>query len=120
MYQIEFYETAKGKSEVVDYLEELRKSKSKNSRIKANKIRIYMRALKEHGLALSEPEIKKIDKNIWELRPLKDRFLFAHWDGDKFIILTHFVKSTQKTPKAEIDKANRYLKDYIKRSNKNE
>lgn len=75
-----------------------------------------MNLLKEYGLSLNEPYIKKINENIWELRPLKDRFLFAHWNGDKFIILTHFVKSTQKTPKSEIDKANKYLKDYLKRS----
>lgn len=78
-----------------------------------------MRRLKERGLALGTPYIKHIDEEIWELRPLRDRILFAYWENNKFIILSYFIKQTQKTPKKEIEKAKRYLYDYKKRSDVN-
>ena len=31
-------------------------------------------------------------------------------------LLTHFVKHSQKTPKRELTKAKRYLKDYLERN----
>ena len=45
---------------------------------------------------------------------MRDRILFAYWDNNKFIILSQFVKRTQKTPKREIEKAKSYLEDYKK------
>lgn len=116
MFIIYFYENDKGKSEVLDYLDSLRKNKSKENIIKLNKIIAYLDALEKHGLALGEPYIKKIDSDIWELRPLKDRLLFASFCGGKFIILTHFIKKTQKTPISEINKAKRFFKNYIERN----
>ena len=120
MYEIEIYEEQNGKSEINNYFEKLQKSNSKDDRIKANKIRMYMRLLKEYGLSLNEPYIKHLDGEIWELRPLRDRFLFAYWNGNKFIILSQFMKQTQKTPKSEIDKAKRLFKDYRERNDNNE
>lgn len=72
-----------------------------------------MRMLEEKGLEIGEPYIKHINGNIWELRPLRDRILFATWENNKFIILNQFVKKTQKTPKKEIEKAKRLLKNYM-------
>ena len=46
---------------------------------------------------------------------MRDRVLFAAWDGNSFIILHHFVKKTQKTPRREIDQAKRNLTDHIER-----
>lgn len=39
---------------------------------------------------------------------------------NKFILLSMFLKQTQKTPKKEIEKAKKLLEDYKKRSDKNE
>lgn len=116
MFNIELYEDINGKSELNDYIENLQKSKNKDDRIKSKKIDMYFRLLEEYGLSLSEPYIKHIDDEIWELRPLRDRSLFAYWTGNKFIILNHFMKQTQKTPKNEIEKAKKLLEDYKKRS----
>lgn len=69
--------------------------------------------LSKDGLSLSEPYIKKIDKEIWELRPLGDIILFASL-YNKFILLSVFMKKTQKTPKREIRKAKKFLEDYKK------
>ena len=76
--------------------------------------------LSKDGLSLSEPYIKKIDKEIWELRPLRDRILFASLYNNKFVLLSVFMKKTQKTPKKEIRKAKKFLEDYKKEVINNE
>ena len=120
MYKIEFYEDKNGKSEIYKYIKKLNNNKSKENRIKLKKIKAYMEMLSIYGLNLSEPYIKKIDNEIWELRPLKDRILFASLHNNKFILLSVFTKKTQKTPKKEIEKAKKNLKDYKKEVSENE
>jgi uncharacterized protein HI_0660 len=46
---------------------------------------------------------------------LRDRILFAAWLDDGFILLHHFVKKTQKTPRRELMKAQKALDDIRKR-----
>lgn len=118
MYEVYFYQNADGKQPVREYLDELeRKSlKSKDARIKYNKIDQYIEILRQHGLAAGEPFIKHLDGDLWELRPLRDRILFFFWNGSAFILLSYFMKSTQKTPKKEIVKAKKLMKDFKERS----
>lgn len=114
---IEFYEDKNGKSEIIEYIEDLRnKKENKDARIKLAKITSYIDQLSNKGLQLGQPYIKHIDGEIWELRPLRDRIMFASWCNNKFILLSVFMKQTQKTPKKEIEKAKRLLEDYKKRS----
>ena len=116
MYQIIFYTNKNGKSEVFEDIEKLRNNKNnKDARIKINKITAYINQLSKYGLSIGEPYIKHLDDNIWELRPLRDRILFAYCDNNKFIILSQFMKQTQKTPQNEIEKAKRLLEDYKER-----
>lgn len=111
------YEDKNGKSEILEYIEELRnKSDSKDARIKLAKITAYVRQLSTRGLNLGQPYIKHIDGEIWELRPLRDRIMFASWCNNKFILLSVFMKQTNKTPKKEIEKAKRLLEDFKNRS----
>lgn len=116
MYCIEIYEDIKGKSEVKEYIKALQKNKNKNNSIKFNKIISYMRMLIKEGLSIGEPYIKHLEDEIWELRPIRDRILFAYLKNNTFILLSVFAKQTQKTPKKEIEKAKRLLKDYKNRS----
>lgn len=120
MFDIEIYEDKNGKSDVYEYIQRLNKSKSKENRQKLKKINMYIELLSEYGLTLTEPYIKKLDKEIWELRPLRDRILFASWCNNKFVLLSVFMKQTQKTPRSEIEKAKRLLKDYKKRRGQDE
>ena len=120
MFDIEFYEDKNGKSEVYEYIQKLNKTNGKENRQKLKNINMYIYLLSECGISLTEPYIKKLDKEIWELRPLRDRILFASWCNNKFILLSVFMKQTQKTPKSEIEKAKRLLEDYKKRSDENE
>lgn len=117
MYNIKIYEDKNGKSEVKEYIKSLRKSNNKNSKIKFNKIISY---IKQNGLELGIPYMKHLVNNIWELRPLRDRILLACLKNNEFILLTIFMKKTQKTPKREIEKAKRLLRDYMDRSERNE
>lgn len=118
MYEVHFYQDANGNQPVKEYLDELeeKSAKSKDARIKYNKIDQYIGILMEHGTAAGEPYVKHLDGEIWELRPLRDRILFFAWDGKSFILLSHFMKSTQKTPKREIEKAKRLMEDFRERS----
>jgi len=114
MYEIIFYKDKKGKSEVEEYLQKLQKRNDKDSRIKANKIIAYINLLEKHNVNLGETYIKHLQNDIWELRPLRDRILFAYLKNNKIILLTIFVKKTQKTPREEIEKAERYLKEFLR------
>ena len=118
MYEIEFYEDKNGKSEVVDLIKGLhaKAATSKESRINFNKIVAYIDMLEELGTRVGEPVTKHLDGEIWELRPLKNRILYAYYKDKKFIILHHFIKKTQKTPKREIEQAKRNLQDYLERN----
>ena len=115
MHKIFFYMDKNGKEPVLDYLRELSGKADKDSRIKLNKIRDYVKALSEYGLHLREPYIKHLDGEIWELRPLRDRILFVAWHNGSFVLLHSFMKKTQKTPAREINQAKRELADLIER-----
>lgn len=117
-FEIIFYNDKYGRNEVKDYIKKLNNSKitNKDSRIKFNKIVSYIRMLQIKGLSLGEPYIKHIENEIWELRPLRDRILFADLNNNKFILVSVFMKSTNKTPKKEIERAKKYLIEYKNRS----
>ena len=119
LYRIQFYADKKGNQPVRAYIKELAEKNDKSSRIRLNKIREYIKILAIHGATMGEPYMKKIGGDIWELRPLSDRILFAAWTGKSFVLLSHFVKKSQKTPPAEIEKAKRLLKDYRERGEDN-
>lgn len=117
MYRIEFYEDKNGYSEVTEYIQKLSKKAltSKEHRINLNKVIAYMDLLEEMGTRVGEPVTKHLDGEIWELRPLRNRILYAYYRENTFVVLSYFVKKTQKTPKKEIEKAKRNLRDYIER-----
>ena len=120
MYQIHFYKDKNGKEPVKEYLKKLGTKNDKNSRINFNKIRDYIKTLSEYGTRAGEPYIKHLSGEIWELRPLRNRILFFAYDGEKYILLSPFIKKTQKTPKKEIEKAKSLMNDYKERTMQNE
>ena len=120
MYEIHFYEDKDGNSPIYEYMKDLSRQTDKNSRINHNKINDYIQVLSECGKAAGEPYIKHLDGDIWELRPIRNRIFFASWTNNGFILLHHFVKKTQKTPKREIEQAKRNLQDVQERAGKDE
>lgn len=115
MHDIYFYKGRNGNEPVKEYLAELAAKKDKDSRIKLNKIRDYMKTLSVYGTQAGEPYIKHLDGEIWELRPLRDRILFVAWVNGSYVLLHQFMKKTQKTPAREIEKAKRELADIVER-----
>lgn len=118
MYNIIFYEGKDGSSGVADLLKELREKAdtSKDAKINFCKIVAYLDLLSERGTAMGEPVLKYLGDGILELRPLRNRILFASYQEDGFIILHHFIKKTQKTPAREIRRAKANLRDFEKRN----
>jgi phage-related protein len=112
LYRIVFYKDKRGKEPVFDYIKELESKGDKDSRVNAAKINDYIQILSIHGTGAGEPYVKHLDGEIWELRPIRNRILFAAWSEGKFILLHYFIKKTQKTPPSEIARAKRALADY--------
>ena len=118
MYEIIFYEDKKNNEPIKDFILELRTKAptNKDARVNFNKIMAYIELLGEYGTRIGEPVTKHIKDDIWELRPIDNRILYAYYKDNKFILLHHFLKTTNKTPPQEIEQAKRNLKDYLERN----
>ena len=108
MYEIIFYEDADGYSSIADYIYTLKKKAAtdKSSRINLNKIIAFLDLLQEYGTRIGEPVTKHVNGDIWELRPLKNRILFAQ---------RLFLK-TKKLPQKELEQALRNLNNFKERN----
>ena len=117
MFQIVFYEDQNGKSELWDFIEELRLKSAavKASRIEWNQIALYIELLSKNGTRLPQNITKHIEDGIWELRPGHNRIFYFFSRDDTFVLLHHFRKKTQKTPPREIGRAIVERDEYIRR-----
>ena len=123
MFKILFYKDKNGYSDIQEYLDILqeRGKTSKTARINHEKILAYITLLKRSGTQIGKPVVRYIGGDIWELRPLDNRILFFFWNGNGFVLLSHFMKRTDKTPDKEKTKATRRMVDYLERKqNENE
>lgn len=114
MYKIKFYADKKGREPVKDYLKKLRGGNILD-RKQADKIDDYLEILQAEGKAAGLPYVKRLQGELWELRPTRDRIIFAAWIENSFVLLSHFTKKTQKTPRREIDLAQKRLQDFKER-----
>ena len=75
--------------------------------------------LETKGAHLREPYSKHLEDGIFELRTELGsditRVLFFFVIGNKAVLTNGFLKKTQKTPKAEIEKAKKYRNEYLSR-----
>jgi len=118
VYRVIFYSNERGHS-VEDYINQLKlkADNDKYCRIKLRKIIAYIDKLEEHGTFLGEPFVKRLDDTLWELRPIKDRIIFASISDKRIILLHIFSKKTKKTPKREIRIVYNHLNDFLERDN---
>ena len=120
MYTVEFYKDVNDHCEIGEYFAELaEKAKiDKNARINMNKIAEYILLLKRNGTRIGYPVVRPIEGDVWELRPLKNRIFFFYWKENKFVLLSHYMKKSQKAPKREIEMAKANMRDWLEREGK--
>ncbi len=109
-WEIVFYESRSGNKPVKEFLDSL-------EGIVRNKVYSSLELLKEYGINLSLPHVKKITGTpLWELRILGEsstRIFYVARAGQKFLLLHGFRKKSQKTPENEIKTAEKRLNDFI-------
>lgn len=111
--EIIFYRTAQNECPMLDFMNGL------DGKMRAKVVRA-VDLLRDTGRNLREPYSKPLTDGIFELR-IKvgsniSRVLYFFIVGNKIILTNGFIKKTQKTPKAEIEKAKRYRADYLNRA----
>ena len=100
------------------FIEQLRKD-GKLKEIK--KIQHHILMLEEFGFSLPgiNDTAKRLEGNIYELRPMPNRVLYYYCDKNgKYVLFTYLKKDSPKTPREEIEKAKREVSDY-ERMNRN-
>ena len=122
MYNIEFYSTEDGVSELWDFLDELQRkaATSKDARIQHKQIVLYIQLLEDHGTRLGENITKHLTEDIWELRPGNNRVLYFYHRENTYVLLHQFRKKSQKTPRREIEKAKAERDDWVARKGGND
>ena len=111
-WKVEFYQKDDKSEPAIDFLNSL------NDKMNAKAVRA-LELLQKNGNELREPDSRKIKGPIYELRvKLSSNIIrfFYFFYYDKKIIITHgFQKKQQRTPKKEIEKAEKYYQDFLKR-----
>lgn len=78
--------------------------------------------LTHNGYELREPYSKPLGNGIFELRAKVgsdiSRVLYFFVVGRRIILTNGFIKKTQKTPVAEIERAKKYRDEYMSRKEK--
>lgn len=116
-FEIIFYEDADGTEPAKEFILNL------DVKMRAKMIRT-IEMLKKNGNKLREPESKPLDDGIMELRAKVgsdiSRVLYFFIIGKKAVLTNGFIKKTQKTPRAEIERAKQYRANYLSRTQKGE
>lgn len=117
MFQIDFYRTKRGVCDIEEFLEGLenKAEKNKDARIQYKQVVQYIQFLEDYRTKLGENVTKHLEEDIWKLRPGNNRGLFFYFKDNTFVLLHHFRKKTQKTPRREIEKAKSERNDWISR-----
>lgn len=109
-FNIEYFEDENGKCPVEEFI------LSQNNKMRA-KIFRALDILAQNGYSLREPYSKQLEKDLYELRIQQGsditRILYFFVVNGKVILLSGFVKKTQKTPKKEIALAKKRREQYI-------
>jgi phage-related protein len=111
-YQVIFFEKDNGAAPAEDFINSL------DVKMSAKVYRL-LAMISENGAELREPYSKHLEDGIFELRAKVGsdvtRALYFFFTGQRVVITNGFIKKTQKTPKAEIDKAKGHREEYRQR-----
>lgn len=111
-YEVLFYDKADGTEPAKEFILSL------DTKMRAKMLRTVS-LLAANGPELREPSSKPLGDGIFELRAKVgsdiSRILYFFVVGRRVILTNGFIKKTQKTPPAELDRAKRYRADYLSR-----
>ena len=111
-YEVIFYDKADGTEPAKDFILSL------NKKMRAKMLRTIS-LLADNGPDLREPCSKPLSEGIFELRAKVgsdiSRVLYFFIVGRRVILTNGFIKKTQKTTPAELERAKRYRADYLGR-----
>ncbi len=109
-FEVIFYEKEDGSKPAAEFLRNV----EPKMRVKAVQM---LRILEEKGKNIREPYSKHLGDGIFELRVKFatdiSRMLYFFVVDNKIIVTHGFIKKTQKTPPAEIERAKNYRADYF-------
>jgi len=112
MFEIEYYETNKGKCPINDFLDTL------EPKLRAKTIRTIM-LLESNGPLLREPFSKSLSGGVFELRTIQGtditRIFYFFVVGRTIILTNGFVKKSNSIPMKHFVLALRYKKEYERR-----
>lgn len=117
MYEVIFYEDARGRNPVDAFVKSLdKKAKgNKDARIQMEQFTYQVDLLERLGTRAPSDVVKPLRDGIWELRPGKNRVLLCSWNGNHFVLLHQFRKETGKTPPEAIERAKKRMQDWTRR-----
>jgi len=112
VFEIKFYELSSGRKPAKDFILSL----APKMQVKAYD---SLEILQEWGNALREPYSKPMGDGVFELRikfagDITRLFYFFHV-GKTIVVTNGFIKKTGKTPRAQIELAKKYKKEYYSR-----
>ena len=99
-------------------LDKLNESKQKDDQKVLKKVRHQLKILEELGTDIRLPHskvLKSYKYPIMELRPQPERVSYASYDGEKFVLLSHYTKKQNKTDKRQVEHAITLLEDWLTR-----
>ena len=111
-YQVEWYYAPNGKSQALEYFNEL----SESERIKTWNL---FRSLAESGRIYSETKFRYEGNKIYAFKPHPHRFLCFFFEGRKVIVTNAFWKKQDKLPENEKYRALKSMESFKQRRNDN-
>ena len=81
------------------------------SEVDQGRVQGYIELFEENGFRLPSQYLKKLESNLWELRPGNIRLLIGKAES-VMVVVNAFKKKSQKTPRQEIKTAKRRLEEY--------
>lgn len=115
MWSVEYYETARGKIPVYEFLETL------PMKMRGKAVR-DLELLEKLGSQIGMPHARYMEDGIFELRIKfggdNSRIFYFFYSDQKIILTNGFIKKTPKTPVTELERAKRYKRDYEGRSSR--
>ena len=112
-YEVHIYVRPNGRCPFTEYVQGVSRSGDSAS---VDRIARVVRDLENLG-SQQMVRLRKAEKmnDVWQLRPGPHRIFYA-WDADnqRYVILHGFRKQTARTPRRELQRAERLLREYYK------